>query len=60
MHVCEGNLITYQSLKSVRTDASLNCLKLFDIDGCPDTRLGRPDENLGFDFFELESAQNLP
>jgi hypothetical protein len=23
-------------------------------------RLGRPDGNMGFDFSELESAQNLP
>jgi hypothetical protein len=34
--------------------------KLFNIDGCPDASLGRPDENEGSDSSELESAQNLP
>jgi hypothetical protein len=26
----------------------------------PDALLGRPDENMGSDFSELESAQNIP
>jgi len=53
----------------------LNCSKLLDIDGhpdsigtssrrmlltdeCPDALLGRPDENKGSDFSELESTVN--
>jgi hypothetical protein len=61
----------------VRTDATLNSLKLLDSDGRRDdittsfgwmlltderldALLSRPDENMGSDFYELESAQNLP
>jgi hypothetical protein len=66
-----------RTLKSVRTNATLNYSKLLDIDGSLDaiatlfgrmlltderldSRQGCPDGILGFDFFELESAQNLP
>jgi hypothetical protein len=60
----------------VRTNATMNRSKLLDTDGrsdgiatssgmlLTDERLdvimGRPDGNLGFNFSELESAQNLP
>jgi hypothetical protein len=44
----------------VQTDATLNCSKLLDTNGHPDAWLGRPDWNMGSNFYELESAQNLP
>jgi hypothetical protein len=45
--------------RDVRTDVTLNYSNLLDIDGSPDTWLGCLDGSLGFDFFDLESAQNI-
>jgi len=59
IRVCEGNMIPCRTLICVRTDATLNCSNLLDTYRCLDACLGHPDGILGFDFSELESAQNL-
>jgi hypothetical protein len=67
-HICvwEGNQISCWTLMSVRTccwdvrtDATLNNLKLPDTYGHPDGWLDLPGGSLGSDFSNLESAQNL-
>jgi hypothetical protein len=56
---CEGKLESSQTLKSVRmcchdvrTDVTLNCLKLLNKDG-------RPDGNMEYDFTEFECVSIL-
>jgi hypothetical protein len=73
MHWNAGIFLNSDSVQTcchdVQTDATVNCSKLLDIDGSSDgiatsSRRNlltdeRPDGILGFDFSELESAQNL-